>query len=335
MASPISIACIGCGFIARIHLLNARQIPELAVFAFADVHEDVARQFYDEFGGRYYTTDSARILKDEQIDAVLICTWHDTHLPLALQAAHAGKHILIEKPMAMTSDDCLRIEEAVTRAGVKLMVDFKFRFAPTVQTVKETIGRPFLTVGQSVCDRPATAETWVLDPQKGGGLLLSGGVHNFDLMCYFNDAEPVRVYAEGGTYIFQDSPFIDNVVATITFANGAIGSFVQGMGRKSQYASTWFFEVFGAEKTATLYDHCRQAEICEETVKTLSIREQCAEPNAVGTLELLRAFTRCILDDTEPDPGPRDGTRATLLVEKAQESLRTGQPQTITMAGQS
>ncbi len=229
---PIRVACIGCGFIARIHMLNARKIPELFVVAFCDGRENIAKQFCTEFGGQYYTTDSSRIFKDASIDAILICTWHDSHVPLALQAAAAGKHILMEKPLAMNTSDCLKIEEAVEKAGVKLTVDFKFRYAPTVARAKDRIKNPHLVVGQSVSDRPDAADSWVLNERTGGGLLLAGGCHNFDLICYLADSEPTRIHAEGGKFIFPQSPYADNVVGTINFRTARLArSFREWAGR--------------------------------------------------------------------------------------------------------
>lgn len=315
----------------RIHAANAVRIPEIALVAYCDSQEASAETLLHEFGGCYSTSDSGRVFRDDSIDAVLICTWHDTHLGLALQAAEAGKHILVEKPMAMNTADCLRIEEAVEKAGVKLMVDFKFRFAPTVTRARACVRQPHLVFGQSISDRPPAPNSWVFDSQKGGGFLLSGGCHNFDLICYLAQSEPVRVSAEGGTFIFPETHFPDNVAATILFENGSVGSFVQGLGRKSGYTSTWFFESFGADATATLFDHCREVEIAGADVQRFSIREACPDGNTVGTWQLLNAFARCILDDAPPSPDARDGTRSTLLVERTVESLRSGQPRQIDM----
>src|SRR5687768_4741506 len=99
--AALTAACIGCGGIATAHLRNALQMPEdIELRAYADIREEAAKRFLHEYGGVYYTTDSERIFRDDQIDLVLICTQHDSHMPLAVKAAEAGKHIFLEKPMA-------------------------------------------------------------------------------------------------------------------------------------------------------------------------------------------------------------------------------------------
>ena len=142
MSDSINMVLIGCGSMGRSHLRSARAVEELNFVGYVDAVEEAAASACQEFGGRYHTTDVETVWRDDGIDAVLIATHHDSHTPLAIQAAAAGKHIFLEKPMALTIEECLEIEEAVASAGVKLMVGFKFRFAPLVAKVKEVISRP-------------------------------------------------------------------------------------------------------------------------------------------------------------------------------------------------
>ena len=113
MAQPIRMAWIGCGGWGRSHLRQAKTIPEVEFVAYADVVEAAAASTLEQYGGSYYTTDPDRIFRDDNIDAVLIATHHDTHRPYALGAAAAGKHIFLEKPMALTIEDCYAIADGV------------------------------------------------------------------------------------------------------------------------------------------------------------------------------------------------------------------------------
>ena len=177
MSETVNMALIGCGGMGRSHLRNAREVSQLDFVAYVDAVEEAAASACQEFGGRYHTTDAAKVWRDDAIDAVLIATHHDSHTPFAIQAAAAGKHIFLEKPMALSIAECLEIEEAVEKAGVKLMMGFKFRFAPLVARVKQIVSHPLVTVGQSL---HSAMKGWPLTAEHGGGPVLSNGCHAFD-----------------------------------------------------------------------------------------------------------------------------------------------------------
>ena len=164
MSASVNMALIGCGGMGRSHLRRAKDVPEVNFVGYVDAFEEAAASACQEFGGRYHTTEIETVLDDDGIDAVLIATHHDSHTPFATQAAAAGKHIFLEKPMALTIEECLEIEEAVAKAGVKLMMGFKFRFAPLVAKVKEVITTPLVTVGQSL---HPNMKGWALTPERG------------------------------------------------------------------------------------------------------------------------------------------------------------------------
>jgi predicted dehydrogenase len=323
------MALIGCGGMGRLHLDQAPDIPEVEFVAYADVVEEAARRALHTYGGRYFTTDVDRIFGDDSIDAVLIATHHDTHRPFALCAAEAGKHIFLEKPMALTIEECLAIEEGVARAGVKLMMGFKFRFAPLVAKVKEVVPNPLVTVGQSL--HPAMVG-WPLTPDKGGGPVLSNGCHAFDLVYWLNESEPVRICAAGGALTHPEIGLIDNAAVSVQFANGSIASIIAGDSGDARFTSKFFFEVLDGQRTATLHDRCHKATFWGWERDTVSVEE--LSPQAMRDPEGVRAemesFARCLQQNIEPPVGPRDGTRATTMVLKAFESIRTGKTQELT-----
>ena len=256
MSESVNIALVGCGKMGRGHATRAKEIPELSFMAYVDVVEAAAQQACGDFGGSYYTTEFDRVLMDDGIDAVLIATHHDSHAPLSIRAAQAGKHIFLEKPMALTIEECLSIEEAVERAGVKLMMGFKFRFAPLVAKVKEIVKHPLVTVGQSLHN---PMKGWPLTPDRGGGPVLSNGCHAFDLVYWLNESEPVRVSAEGGALVHPGTGLVDNAVMAFQFENGSIGALIAGDSGNATYTSKFFFEVLDGQRTATLYERCHKA----------------------------------------------------------------------------
>lgn len=108
---------IGCGQNGRIHTECIRQLDGMDMVAFCDVHVGNAQKLLEEFGGDYATDDAERLYADETIDAIYISTMHNTHADYCIRALEAGKHVMVEKPLAMNVEDCLRIDEAVKRSG--------------------------------------------------------------------------------------------------------------------------------------------------------------------------------------------------------------------------
>ena len=326
MTDSINMALIGCGGMGRSHMRRARDVPDLNFTAYVDVLEEAAAGACEEFGGSYHTTDVETVWDDSDIDAVLIATHHDSHTPFAVQAAAAGKHIFLEKPMALTIEECLEIEEAVAKAGVKLMMGFKFRFAPLVAKVKEVIPKPLVTVGQSL---HPNMKGWALTPERGGGPVLSNGCHAFDLVYWLNESEPVLISAAGGALTHPEIGLVDNAAVSVQFENGSIASIIAGDSGDARYTSKFFFEVLDGQKTATLHDRCHNVTFGGCEIDSLAVEDLPAPASSdpEGTQGELQAWARCLLDDTEPPIGPRDGTRATAMVLKAFESIRTGKTQ--------
>ncbi len=326
MSDSINMALIGCGGMGRSHMRRARDVPGLNFEAYVDALEEAAAGAFHEFGGRYHTTDVETVWDDDEIDAVLIATHHDSHTPFATQAAAAGKHIFLEKPMALTIEECLEIEEAVARAGVKLMMGFKFRFAPLVAKVKEVIPKPLVTVGQSL---HPNMKGWAITPERGGGPVLSNGCHAFDLVYWLNESEPVQISAAGGALTHPEIGLVDNAAVSVQFENGSIASIIAGDSGDARYTSKFFFEVLDGQRTATLHDRCHKVTFGGCEVDALSVEElpPPAPSDPEGTRGELEAWARCLLDDTEPPVGPRDGTRATAMVLKAFEAIRSGKTQ--------
>src|SRR5690606_8514815 len=93
---------IGCGGLGGIDVTCLSKIDGASFVAYADVREEAAQARLDEFGGDYATADADKLLDDDSIDAIYICTQHDSHASLAIAAAKAGKHIMIEKPLALS-----------------------------------------------------------------------------------------------------------------------------------------------------------------------------------------------------------------------------------------
>jgi myo-inositol 2-dehydrogenase/D-chiro-inositol 1-dehydrogenase len=335
--ADVALGVIGCGGMARAHMRNAVRVPGLRLRGYADAVPAAAERFRHEFGGDYATADPERVLRDPAVDAVLIATHHDSHPGLAVRAARAGKHVLIEKPLALTVDECLRVEEAVAHAGVVLMVGFQRRFAPLVLLARRLVPRPFLSLGQMMDNRWGDT-IWTQDPIRGGGNVISQGCHTFDLLCYLHQDEPVAVYAAGGTFTHdpQATTVIDNVAATVRFAGGGAAAVVQGDGGLPEHVSKFFFEVFDGERAAQLYDRLHHMTVSGPgqlpTARYAAAAEAPGE-DPEGLAQELAEFVRCAASGVASPIGAtaRDGTRATALALAIFESVRTGQPQPLSL----
>lgn len=232
------IAIIGAGFIGEAHAEAITAVDGLRLVASSRTNREGLGAFVSRFGGEGYT-DYRSILARDDIDVVCISLPHHLHVEAVELAALAGKHILLEKPMALTLEGCDRILAAVERAGVKMMLAHTTRFIPASVKAKELIssGR----IGQIVGVRCAMVKQWEApnrrdwhrDRALGGGMWLTNGVHLVDRMMWFIDHPVESVRAVIGARVHRQSAddtavafitFFGNVAATIFafgFRNGA------------------------------------------------------------------------------------------------------------------
>lgn len=254
----VRVGIIGCGGMGRTHAECLQKIAGAEIVAYADTREDAATSMLRDFGGSYATPDSARVISDKGIDAVYICTHHDSHAPLAIAAARAGKQILIEKPLALSLEECEAVAGAVSKSGIHLMPAFKMRYYPLVQKAHEFIPTPQVIVGQMMDNRWPDGR-WTQDPVQGGANVHSQGCHTTDILRYFAGREPRRVWAAGGAMTHPGHPCIDQCVAAIQFDGGSVAGWVQGDAALGQFTSKFFFELFGDTKSVQLYDRLKKA----------------------------------------------------------------------------
>ena len=317
----LNLGLIGCGAIGKVHAGCVAKIPEARFVAYADMVEAAAQSLLAAFGGEYATSDVERLLADKRLDAVFICTRHDSHAPLAICAARAGKHILIEKPLALTLAECEAVAEAVKAHEVILMPAFKMRFYPLVQRAHEFIPHPQVLVGQMMDNRwPDSA--WAQDPIQGGANVHSQGCHTTDILRYFAGSEPKRVWASGGTMTHPGHPCIDQCVASIQFEGGSVAAWIQGDAALGQFSSKFFFELFGEGRSVQLYDRLKKATFYDGQKTWVEER-----PEEEGFQLEDREFVSALLEGREPLLSAADGLQATRIVLAADRAIRTGEVQ--------
>ncbi len=322
---PYGWALIGCGGAGSGHARGAAETPEVEVRGFCDVVPESAERLQSEYGG-YVTSDPQRIFDDPSVDIVSIATPHSMHTEPALAAIAAGKHLWLEKPMAMSTEECLQIAAAQRAAGTQLMLNFSFRFSGAVREAKRRLGRPMVSHAQCLM-APADLSRWRWDPVIGGGPLWDIGVHMVDLLCWFHEAAPVEVYATGGQLTHREAlagtDIVDTTAATLRFADGSVATLLATDADFNAFVSKWFFELYGPGESAVLYNHCGTLAYSgpggAREVETLS-------PPAVARMPYL---IEAIQQGGESYVPARNGIIATLVVENILESVRSGRPQAV------
>ena len=312
---------IGCGGLGGIHATCLSKIDGASFVAYADVRQEAAQARLDEFGGDYATTDADKLLNDDSIDAIYICTQHDSHAPLAIAAAKAGKHVMIEKPLALSIEDCEAIASAVEETGVFLMPAFKMRYYPLIRKAHEFIPQPQVLVGQMMDARWGDAH-WAQDPVRGGANVHSQGCHTTDILRYLSGSEPKAIWAAGGALSHPGHPCIDQCVASIMLENGNVVSWIQGDASVGTYTSKFFFELFGDGKSVTLYDRLKKATFSDGKDTWVEERDE-EEGFQLENVE----FVNALRENREPEISALDGIQATRIVLAADKAIRSGEVQ--------
>jgi len=313
---------IGCGNLGKVHTESVAQLDGMDMVAFCDVVREKAQELCQRFGGEYHTADADKLLKDPSLDAIYVCTHHDTHAELCIRAAREGKNLLVEKPLALTVEECVEIGRTVEQTGVKLFTAFKMRYYDMILKAKELIPRP-LMVHMQMLDNRWPDTSWANDPKKGGGNVLSQGCHSCDILRYVMGSNPVEVYAAGGNF-YTATGVIDNVAAVFRFENGGAGCWLQGDCNCPPFTSKFFMQVLAENKSVTL-----DKRLCHLVYSEGGREPVVCEGSETGMLEENRAFIQCLQNDTRPAIDHVDGLMATLMMVQACNSLQSGKPEPV------
>ncbi|MGQ9731800.1 MAG: Gfo/Idh/MocA family protein [Candidatus Zipacnadales bacterium] len=193
--AKLGIGFIGCGGIHHAHAAHLVNHEEAFIACAMDVSEAAAKAHCEKYATPHWTTDMNELLARDDVDAVVVCTPTGFHKHAVLAAAAAGKHILCEKPMAMTVADCEAMDEACQQAGVILQIAFVRHFCNEWLMLRDLIlagriGRPI--VWRSFSGGSGAPTPWFFDRKIGGGPFIDGAVHNYDFARFiFGEAANV------------------------------------------------------------------------------------------------------------------------------------------------
>lgn len=314
----IGFALVGAGNLAKwAHLPALRKISGAKFHAVCSNGGARGKSYALRFSANYASSDYKDILKDEQVDVVLIASRHQDHAEQAVEALNAGKHVFIEKPMALSIEECQAVNDAVKSSGRRLMVGFNRRFAPFYAEMKKHLSGYTGPIAISArMNSPGIENGWAADPAQGG-VVLGEGCHFIDLMYWLTGSEPVSVSAYG----FGEH----NIAATLKFANGSIGNFIYTV-VGSDSSGGEMVEVFAPGIS-----------LLTEDFKSLTVKKKTRKKTskwfaAKGYQQQLESFVQSLRNGLETESTVVDGTRATLGALLILESVRTGKTQDFDLA---
>jgi predicted dehydrogenase/threonine dehydrogenase-like Zn-dependent dehydrogenase len=220
----LRVGVVGAGAFARGVLM-----PQIArhaeITAVATATGVSARSSATRFGAGIASTDAERVLTAPEVDAVVIATRHDTHAEYAVRALEAGKHVFVEKPLALDDEELDRVAAAAHAADRVLVVGFNRRFAPLAVRMRDELsGRGPLVISYRVNAGRLPMSHWTHDPQMGGGRIVGEGCHFVDFATFLAGGAPTTAcaVAVGG----GSEPREDSAGATLTFPDGSIAHIV-------------------------------------------------------------------------------------------------------------
>jgi len=334
----------GAGLISRFHAKAIKSISNARLVAVASRTEEKAKAVAKEFGAEHIAGYDD-LAKHPEIDIITVCTPSGAHMDVAVAAARAGKHIIVEKPLEVTLERCDRIINACKASGVKLAVMFQSRFFRGSSLLKKAIeqGRfGQLTVAsayvkwwrsQEYYDTGQWKGTWALD---GGGALMNQSIHAIDLLQWF--AGPVKsVSAYTGTLAHKGIEVEDTAVAALEFENGALGviegatSVFPGFLKRIEISGERGTVILEEEDIKT-WKFAREFPEDEEIRKEFAGRKSgpggAADPGAIsfeGHKKQFSDFLEAIEENRRPLVDGEEGRKAVEIILAVYRSSQTGQ----------
>lgn len=331
----IGVCVIGSGRAGRIHMKNfAWGIPQARLAAVVDPVEEAAASAKKDFEAAHMYLDYRQALENPDVDAVVVVAPTIYHHEIVMAAAEAGKHILCEKPMAMTVEECDDMIAAVDKNGVKLQLGFMRRYDTNFMAAKEKIDEGAIgevVLVKSLTHGPSIPQRWQYDIAKSNGPLAEVNSHDIDTLRWFTGSEFQELYAIAGNYRCPEAKaefpdFYDNVVMNASFANGMQGAIDGAVSVRYGYDSRT--EVLGTkgilfvgtlkDNTVVVCDH--ESGVASPIIK--SWRNLFTE----AYLREDTDFIDCITEDRQPKVTGLDGKMAVRVVNAGNQSILEKRP---------
>jgi predicted dehydrogenase len=324
----IHVAVLGLGRVGPAHARTVQQSPRASLIALAEADQEKLDRVASDFCGVATYRDYRAVLQRDDVQAVVITLPHWLHAQAAVDAVKAGKHVLIEKPLANSVEECVRIAEVVASSQVKFMVGHTQHFYPVVVAAKREldsgrIGR--LIMGIDTWYKPLEPEkrpAWMLDRKLGGGMMLMDGVHMIDRLLWHVGANVTSVKAMNGNPIYPEIPADDTAMAFLQFDNGVVVTISRIAYRTgiTQYGAD-YFGTNGQLKYRLPYGQHGENGLWigqDEVWQPVDV----AKGNPLA--DQFAAFLDCIENDSEPPVTVQHGLEVIRVAEAIERSGETG-----------
>ena len=331
MNRPVNIAVVGTG-IGRYHAQGISEMPEKTrLVAICDVDEAAAAAAAKEYRAESYTSSYADLIRRKDVDAVSLCVPHDLHCEMAVAAARAGKHILVEKPLAITMKEAGEVIWAAKENRVKLMTGHNMRYMGQHAKAKElvdqdAIGKPFMMVASvHVLGLPGGFRRIL--KRQGGGALIDSGVHRFDLIRWIM-GDVKRLYGKKGRFFNMEMEGEDTAVVLMEFESGAVGTFTCCWSAKAP-KNEEYLQIYGPKGSIITTYNGQSLEMRSETPPPgWQVLSSFVFPiDQAGSIKLeLADFADSIIMDRQPPITGEDGRKSLELTLATYLSSDTGKP---------
>lgn len=333
----VRFGLVGCGKITeRLALPQLLACPDAQVTALVDRDRAAAERLAEQFGldGRCIWTDWETMLRQAEVDAVGVCVPNHLHRDVTLACCQAKKHVMVEKPIALTLKEADEMVAAARRASVWLMVEQTQRFDPAHEVAKElldagAVGRVSSMRGRLGHAGPeywSQASPWfTTKAESGGGALMDVGVHIIDLLRWLSGKTVARVYAKTAT-LEKSYEVEDHAVVLLEFTDGAVGVAEANWTTRPYELGTAFYGERGTLTTA----YGRATPVVVQRVGTEGDPNTPAEsvtpevPKASRVGGAYPSFVRCILENRRPVCPGEDGRSTLAVVLAAYRSAEEG-----------
>ncbi|MFC4722895.1 bi-domain-containing oxidoreductase [Geojedonia litorea] len=319
----VNAGFIGAGSFAQSYLIPNVKSHGASLDTVVTTKGITSKNVAEKFGFNQASSNYNDVIQNPNINTVFVATPHNTHAHYTILGLNANKNVFVEKPLAMTIEELSAVEEAYSKTEGRLMVGFNRRFAEVSKSIKKAfqgLTEPiFVNIRVNAGFIPK--DHWTQNPELGGGRIIGEMCHFIDLMQYFSDSEPVKVFAE---CINTDNSKIkpdDNISIIVKFKNGSIGNLnYLANGDKSLPKES--IEVFGGGKVGRIHDF-RSGELHEKN-KQIKLKSP-----SKGHKEEIQEFVKSIEQGHNSPISFQSIKYTTLTTLKIIDSLNTGLPQSI------
>lgn len=336
---PLRIAIVGAGAIAQRNATEAAQSGAATIAGIFDINVKVARDMGRKLSAPVFSSYE-EVLASRDVDAVLMSTPHHVHRTMTEQAALAGKHVLVEKPLATTLEDAEAMIYACRRAGVALTVNYSFRYLPQVRKARQLIqegalgditgvqliAHQFKDRGYWMGARSNSPDDWRASRQKcGGGFLIMTICHNVDYLYYVTGLKATRVYSEWAT-LASPGDVEDIISVSSRWGDRTVGSLSASSIMRG--ADTTEERIWGTNGTMIMSAGSLS---CYSTrpidgKKPGQLHQYTRFPAVNWTGEWIRDFVSAVRGGREPEIGGREGWENLAFILTAYRSMEVGTP---------